>query len=248
MSARPAARSARRKPHKVRGRELVEVREKDPDGRIVVHHRTVDTLSKMLRAGTIEWAMHDAAQDFQASFIVAQLDPLRALPIPRVPGTRREPDLNERQLHARRRVHKAMAALGGISSPAGSCVWHVVGLQRSVREWAMRQGWGGRPVRQEQAQGILVAGLRILAGHFGYGEARRPPERCYAPWATASGSDSRSRNWQRRPPSWTQSRRRAGGALQLAIMRHEEAGNLLEELVEYRRSLSEPHDVSRRPG
>jgi hypothetical protein len=60
------------------------------------------------------------------------------------------------------------APLGGISSPAGSCVWHVVGLQRSVREWAMRQGWGGRPVRQEQAQGILVAALGVLAAHLGY--------------------------------------------------------------------------------
>ena len=56
----------------------------------------------------------------------------------------------------------------GISSPAGSCIWQVVGLQRSVREWAIRQGWNGRPVRQEQAKGILVAGLGMLAGHFGY--------------------------------------------------------------------------------
>ena len=63
-------------------------------------------------------------------------------------------------------MHDAPQALGGISSPVGSCVWHVVGLQRSVREWAIRQGWGGRPVRQEQAQGILVAALGILAGHF----------------------------------------------------------------------------------
>ena len=36
----------------------------------------------------------------------------------------------------------------------------------------MRQGWGGRPVRQEQAQGILVAALGMLAAHFGYGEAK----------------------------------------------------------------------------
>jgi hypothetical protein len=35
------------------------------DGRIVYHHRTVDTLGKMLRAGTIT-QMHDAAKDFQA--------------------------------------------------------------------------------------------------------------------------------------------------------------------------------------
>ena len=111
--------------------------------------------------------MHDAAKDFQAAFIVANLDPLRALPILRVPGTGREPELNERQLHARRRVHEAMAALGGLSSPAGSCVWHVVGLQRSVREWAIRQGWGGRPVDQTEARGILVAALGMLASRRG---------------------------------------------------------------------------------
>src|ERR671919_2959892 len=110
--------SARIKPHKVRGRELEEIREKDPEGRIVYHHRTVDTLGKMLRAGTIDQAMYDAAKDFQAAFIVANLDPLRAIPVLRVPGTGREPDLNGRQLDARRRVHQAMQALGGISSPA----------------------------------------------------------------------------------------------------------------------------------
>ena len=165
--------SMRMKPHQVRGRELEEIREKDPEGRIVYHHRTVDTFGKMLRSGTISQEMYDAAKDLQAAFVVANLDPLRAIPILRVPGTGREPDLNERSLDARRRVHEAMQALGGISSPAGSCVWHVVGLQRSVREWAIRQGWGGRLVRQEQAQGILVAALGMLAAHVGYGDARR---------------------------------------------------------------------------
>jgi hypothetical protein len=164
----PRSKSKRVKPKDVPQRELEEIRERDPDGRIVVHHRTVDTLGRMLKAGTITPEMHDAAKDFQAAFIVANLDSLRALPILRVPGTGRAPDLNERQLDARDRVHKALEAMGGISSPAGSCVWHVVGLQRSVREWAIRQGWGGRPVRQEQAQGILVAALGVLAGHDRY--------------------------------------------------------------------------------
>ena len=88
--------SARTKLRKVRGRQLEEVREVDPDGRIVVHHRLVDTLGRMLKSGTIDQAMHDAGRDLQAAFIVSQLDPLRALPILRVPGTGREPDLNER--------------------------------------------------------------------------------------------------------------------------------------------------------
>jgi hypothetical protein len=173
MSARRAAQGARVKPHNVRGRELEEVREVDPDGRIVVHHRTIDTLGKMLRSGAISQEMHDAAKDFQVAFLLARLDPLRALPVVRVPGTGREPDLNERQLHARGWVQEAMQALGGIGSPAGSCVWHVLGCGCSIREWSIRRGWSGRPVRQEQGQGILVAALGVLAGHFKYDKARR---------------------------------------------------------------------------
>jgi hypothetical protein len=159
--------SVRIKPLQVCGRDLEEVRENDPDGRIVVHHRTVDTLGKMLRAGTISQAMHDTAKAFQAAFVVANLDPIRAMPLLRMPEAGHEPCLNERQVDARRRVHAAMQALGGINSPAGSCVWHVVGLQQSVREWALRRGWNGRPLQQEQAIGILVAALGVLAGEFG---------------------------------------------------------------------------------
>jgi hypothetical protein len=36
----------------------------------------------------------------------------------------------------------------------------------------LREGWGGRPVRLEQAQGILVAALGVLAGWYGYGRPR----------------------------------------------------------------------------
>ena len=104
--------SARIKPHKVKGRQLEEVREKDPDGRIVVHHRTVDTLGKMLRAGTIDEAMHDAAKDFQADFIIASLDPLRALPILRVPGPgRARAQDTDRHVGARMRERRIMLGL-----------------------------------------------------------------------------------------------------------------------------------------
>ena len=34
-------------------------------------------------------------------------------------------------------------------------------------EWAIRRGWGGRPVAPPQAQGMLVATLCVLAAHFG---------------------------------------------------------------------------------
>jgi hypothetical protein len=76
-------------------------------------------------------------------------------------------DLTDIQMAARERVARALDALGGHGSPAGSCVWHVIGMQTSIREWALRQGWGGRPVRQESAQGILVAALGVLVKHYG---------------------------------------------------------------------------------
>jgi hypothetical protein len=150
------------------GNVLEPVYEADPDGRPVVHHRTVDTLGIMLRAGTITKNMYDAARDFQAQFTIAQFDVMRCMPLVRLPGSMGERDLTDAQVDARRRVGGALDALGGLGSPAGSCVWHVVGLQRSLREWAMRQGWSGKPVRVEQAQGILVAALGMLAHYYGY--------------------------------------------------------------------------------
>ena len=89
----------------------------------------------------------------------------------RLPGGGGAADFADAQLDARRRVGEALDALGGLGGPAGSCVWHVIGLQRSITEWAKRQGWGGRPVRVEQAQGILIAALGMLAAHYGYGQS-----------------------------------------------------------------------------
>jgi hypothetical protein len=147
--------------------EVVEVRERDPDGRIVTHHRAVDAIGRLFRTGVIDGAMHDAAREFQAAFVLARLDALRALPLARIPGNGREPSLTERQALARRRVHRTMEALGGHDSPAGSVVWHVVGGGMSLRAWARRQRWDGRPVRPDQAQGVLVAALSVLAGQSG---------------------------------------------------------------------------------
>jgi hypothetical protein len=37
----------------------------------------------------------------------------------------------------------------------------------------MRQGWGEGSVRQEQAKGVLVEALGMLAAHSGYVETKR---------------------------------------------------------------------------
>ena len=160
------------------GRKVEMVHEADPEGRPVTHARTVDTLARMLKAGTITPPMHDAARDFQAHFIIAAYDTTATASIVRVRRLRGEKmtwndDLTVRQIAARDRVHDALDALGGMASPGGSCVWHVVGLQMSLREWAMQQGWNNRPVRPSEASGILISALGMLAVHYGYERPRR---------------------------------------------------------------------------
>jgi hypothetical protein len=159
-------------------RAVREVTEFDPSGVQVTHHRTVDTLGLMLESGAITSAMYAAARDFQAAFTIACFDNMpkvNLMLMARSPSASHHVgDLTDSQIAARERVSRALDALGGHGSPAGSCVWHVVGMQTSIREWAMRRGWGGRPVRQESAQGILIAALGVLAKHYGIREIGKP--------------------------------------------------------------------------
>jgi len=142
------------------------IREADPEtGVPVVHRRAVDTLGQMLANGTITQEMHDAGAVFRRQFRVAALDGLRGAALVRLPAATGE-TMTERQVQARRQVATALDVLGGPGGAAGSCVWHVVASMLGPR-WAMRRGWGGRSVPASQAQGMLVAALSVLAGHYG---------------------------------------------------------------------------------
>lgn len=77
--------------------------------------------------------------------------------------------LAERTATSRERVARALDALGGPASPAGSIVWHVVGCELSVREWATLRG-----LHHAVATGILVAALGVLAKHYGLAPRRHP--------------------------------------------------------------------------
>jgi hypothetical protein len=144
------------------------VRGTDPDtGTPILHRRAIDTLGLMLNNGTITREMHDAGAIFRRQFRMAALDTLRALPLIRIAGGGGVDTTTEQQFQAREKVAAAIDALGGPASPAGACVWHVVGLETSITEWARRSGWGGRPIGHAQGQGVLVSALGVLAMHYG---------------------------------------------------------------------------------
>src|SRR5947208_1247617 len=147
--------------------ELVERPIADESGRPSRPYRAVDTLAAMERRGSITSGMRQAGEDFRARFAVAQLDPLRATDLSHLRVAERgpRPDADGPGLRieaARGAVWRAVQAVGGPGSPAGSCLWHVLGWEQSVKEWALEQGWSGRRVSQEAAAGILIAALGAL--------------------------------------------------------------------------------------
>jgi hypothetical protein len=143
----------------------------DEAGRPSRPYRALDTLAMMERRGSITSGMRQAGEDFRRRFAMAQLDPLRALDLSRLslgdkPTRRGDHAPGLRAEAARNAVWRSIRAVGGIASPAGSCLWHVVGWERSLKEWAQGQGWAGRRVSQEAASGILIAALGALETHF----------------------------------------------------------------------------------
>ena len=132
------------------------------------HFRCIDSLGILLRNGSITPQMHDAGQDFNRTFVFAQMDPAGAPPLTRIPGGQWKDSMTERVVWARKRMHEALDAVGGISSPGGCAVWHVAGWGRSVKEWSALEGWNGRTLNQYEAKGILVGALAVLAVHYGY--------------------------------------------------------------------------------
>jgi hypothetical protein len=149
----------------------------DTAGTIARPHYAIDTLLAMERRGSITAAMRQAGEDFRRHFAIARLDPLRALDWsqPRQTGAVRShgAETSWRIEKARRFVWQTISAVGGLGSPGGSCLWHVVGWERSLKDWALDQGWGGRRVSPESASGILIAVLGALDAHYRHGIALR---------------------------------------------------------------------------
>ena len=140
---------------RVDGRELI-----DADGQVSAPWRVISILDAMQRRGAISEEMEAAGQTFSRQFRLAHLDQLRASSMTRAIGHSNDQAFRNSD-GAKRAVMGAIDQLGGLGrSPPASCVWHVLGLEWSLRRWSseFRSGSTG------EASGILVAALAVLAG------------------------------------------------------------------------------------
>jgi hypothetical protein len=131
--------------------------------------KAVDTLTAMLREGTIGNPEKKAGERFHDLFRLAHFDGLFASDTTRLPvilangSNGRGIDGNEA---ARLQILSALDALGGIQSPGGSCAWYVLGCELPLNRWAMTVGWSGRRVSRLAASGVLITDLGILRGYW----------------------------------------------------------------------------------
>jgi hypothetical protein len=139
----------------------------DEAGAIGHPFRVVDTLGKMLDAGTIDQRQQAAGDRFRDDFDRAHLHGLRAADIstPRVDGKPRA-DAAVMLFAPRERIMRAIAAVGGLTSAGGSCLWHVIGQGYSLACWvALRRGQGHN-IGAAAASGVLIGALDALAAHY----------------------------------------------------------------------------------
>jgi hypothetical protein len=150
------------------GAQRAGFQEATDDSRIAFPWRVGPSpLDRLAARGRIDESMHAAAETFARIAFVAQLDPLKASDPARVyipgGGGRNEPPKIEA---ARKEVHRLMTALGGHGSPGADAIWHIVGCGKTVRDFALGQGWRGRPLDERVALGCLISSLAILARHL----------------------------------------------------------------------------------
>ena len=90
--------------------------------------------------GTITLGMRRAGEQFAEWMERAHRDGVRAIDLQNeradyTKGFARGGDLSAEIHGMRRQVWQAVLRVGGIDNPAGSALWHVVGLRMSVKEW-----------------------------------------------------------------------------------------------------------------
>lgn len=131
----------------------------DVDGNYGIPYIARDPLATMEARGTISPEMRIAGEQFRENFRRAHLDELRAADLGRIAGIGGSLDEDLRIMAAKSAV---MRVLKDVGEPAGSLLWNVVGLECSLKDWAIGQSWNGRPTHAAAASGMLVAALGML--------------------------------------------------------------------------------------
>lgn len=128
--------------------------------------RAIDTLAALRRRGTIDDAMYGAGRQFEEDFQASGLCELRAQDLSTPRGGTTDYHV-VRVIASRHRIWQAIEALGGPTTPIALSAWHVLGMGRTLKDYASIEGFSlDRPLHPMTAQGLLIGALSVLSGHY----------------------------------------------------------------------------------
>ncbi len=126
--------------------------------------KALDAIDIMRRRGVLTDDQVAAAREFRDKWDCAHLEALKAADVGRVPvsGANPQRTMSDSVYAARRWIWRRVDGLGGLASPSGSIVVHVVGFGDTIRDWCVKQAFRTRSYDQRVASGILIGALDSL--------------------------------------------------------------------------------------
>jgi hypothetical protein len=132
--------------------------------------RAHDGLDAMAAHGTIDAAQRKAGERFRDDFRRACLDSLHALDARRIPLPLNSAYPRLASGHgsddAKRRVFKALGAVGGPNSRMGSAAWHILGLEWPIKKWAQSRNSPTWRIDPRIARRVFIDTLDELKKHY----------------------------------------------------------------------------------
>jgi hypothetical protein len=151
--------------------KLAEESIKDAEGRPAQPYIAVTQLMAMQAEGLISKDQRVCGERFQDAFSRARLVAIKAADMasPFVNGR-----VSDQAMFIERStaVWRAILAVGGLKSSAGSCLWYVLGWDQPLNDWAFRRTLHFGIVTPNGAIRVLVRALADLEAYY-RGEQRR---------------------------------------------------------------------------
>lgn len=129
----------------------------------VSHCRSVDTLALLLKRKKIGLPAHDAGRRFAEDFAASGFEGMRAINYASTGASGEGYSATEKTALARRRVHRALDAVGGMGSAGGRIVWEALGMGVPVKQCARNLDFNC-----QETMGMFMALLTVLSAHYGY--------------------------------------------------------------------------------
>ncbi len=126
-------------------------------------HRNPDTLASLKKKGDIDSAEFAAGRKFQEDFTAAGYVGVRGIDYDRIRSGTDISSPTEIAVMNGSRVRRIMERLGGMDCLLGRAAWNVLGLEKSISEWAVMENCDVR-----EAKGTLLGAISLLTKVYGY--------------------------------------------------------------------------------